>query len=492
MDDNNAIKEYVDSLDFKGLQACQQFLTHALSKLVSIPPNPNDYVDYIADFIDETDRDLLLAELESLNFKLKTQSEKVQNEFISSSSEPYGWNSSKGEVVINPHALVHFPTVKRIIGKIFSKLGYSMNSALVSCYANGCVNCRLHEDGEDTMDQSQAICVLSLGTVRKVEFVGNDKTHKYKADLTIEPEDCSLYIMKPGCQSLFKHRVRRDKSIHDHRISISFRCFVPSSSGSAPVPPVSPNTLPLHVSTPAKATSVPRAISQDTSVGYSPFPTLCSMASASGQSSKLHQSEKVCLLFGSSITTRVNGQRMSRGSRLTINLSENGANIYDVNRSACDFHADNPLLVQRVDKVIVNIGTNDVKWFNGRAYSVSRKCRAPLCNLIRDLKFMFPLAKIVFVSMLPIKAFYNYTAFTVNSFNRLLINVCKELGCLFFDCFRDFLAPDCRDYNSNLFRDKWHLNDHGLRLFCRALKYVIFDQSFNPFVGVSWHNAFYN
>ncbi len=488
MNDNNAFEQYVNSLDLNGLQACQQFLTHVLSKFATISPNPNDYVDYKADFIDKTDKNLISAELESLNFKLKSHSDKVQNEFISSSSEPYVWNSKKGNVVNTPHALENFPTINRIMGKINSELGCSMNSVLVRCYSRGTVSCRLHEDNENTIDPSQPICVLSLGAVRKVEFVGNDKTHKYKADLANDPEDCSLYVMKSGCQSLFKHRVRRDKTIHDHRISISFRCFVPSGCASAPAPPAALNTQPLHVSTPAKLTSAP--INQDTSVGSSTFPTLHSMAS--GQSSQLHQSEKVCLLFGSSITKRVDGQRMSRGSRVTINLSENGANIFDVNRTACDFHADNPLLVQRVDKVIVNIGTNDVKWFNGRAYSVSRKCRAPLCNLIRDLKFMFPLAKIVFVCMLPIKAFYNYTAFTVNSFNRLLIDVCKELGCLFFDCFRDFLAPDCRDYNSSLFRDKWHLNDHGLRLFCRALKYVIFDQSFCPFVGVSWHNAFYN
>ena len=101
------------------------------------------------------------------------------------------------------------------------------------------------------------------------------------------------------------------------------------------------------------------------------------------------------------------------------------------------------------------------------------------------------MATIVFVPMLPIRAFYNYTAGTVNDFNRLLFNICREFGCIFYDCFRDFLAPDLRDYNSNLFRDKWHLNDFGLRLFCRALKYLIFGHVMSSHVGTSWHYPFY-
>ena len=184
-------------------------------------------------------------------------------------------------------------------------------------------------------------------------------------------------------------------------------------------------------------------------------------------------SEKVCLLFGSSITKNVDGHRMSRGARVTFNLSESGARISDICRIANSFFADNQALVNRVDKIVINIGTNDVKWLNGRRFSVSRKFRAPLCNLVRDLRSMFSMATIVFVPMLPIRAFYNYTAGTVNDFNRLLFNICREFGCIFYDCFRDFLAPDLRDYNSNLFRDKWHLNDFGLRLFCRALKFFI-------------------
>ncbi len=145
---------------------------------------------------------------------------------------------------------------------------------------------------------------------------------------------------------------------------------------------------------------------------------------------------------------------------------------------ASDFFADNQSIINRVDRIMINIGTNDIKWLNGRRHSVGKKFRVPLCNLVRDLKFMFPVATIVFISVLPIRAFYNYTAKTVNAFNRLLFEVSRDLGCIFFDCFY---------YNSNLFRDKWHLNDSGLRLLCRALKYVVYGNLFSSFARTSWH-----
>ncbi len=155
------------------------------------------------------------------------------------------------------------------------------------------------------------------------------------------------------------------------------------------------------------------------------------------------------------------------------------------------YSADHPGIANQVDKIVLNIGTNDIKWFNGVRFSVFRKFRASLCNLVRDLRFRFPLAIITFMSMLPIKALYNYTAKTVNDFNMLLRDICRTFGCIFFDCFRDFLAPDMRDIDRTLFRDKWHPNDTGLRLLCRAIKCVIFGQPISPHMGTFWHRPYY-
>ncbi len=495
------IATFVNSLDIGGLQNLQNLINQVISsKLPATPPSStildvNNYVEYHDGFLDPTDKSLILAEIDDLNFNLKRQSDSVQNRFISPFSESYNWKSRKGQVVNKPLQLDKFPTIKRVMDMVNKKVGCSTNSVLVTCYSSGDVNCRLHEDDEKTLDASQPICVLSLGVERKVEFVANSKFYKYSADLALEPKDGSLYIMISGCQSKFKHRVRKDHSIKEHRFSLSFRCFVPgpvappsiaTSSATSSGKPVPLNNIPT---TPTHGIPSSTPNFDSTRNGFSAFHEHNTMSSS--YSSQQNRSDKVCLLFGSSITKHVDGDRMSRASRVTINLSESGARIPDVNKAANLFFADNQALVNNVDKIIINIGTNDVKWLNGRRFSVSRKFRVPLCNLIRDLRFMFPMATITFVPMLPIRALYNYTAGTVNDFNRLLLNLCREFGCIFYDCFGDFLAHDLRDYNSELFRDKWHLNESGLRLLCRALKNLIFGHVMSSHVRTSWHYPFY-
>ncbi len=396
------IATFVNSLDIAGLQDLQNLIKQVISSKLPAPsppmiPNVHDFVEYHEDFLNHTDKSLLLAEIDDLNFNLKRKSDLVQNRFISPYVDSYSWKSGKGLVVNKPHQLDKFPTIKRVMNMVNDKLGCSTNSVLVTCYSSGNVNCRLHEDDEKTLDASQPICVLSLGVERKVEFVANSKAYKYSADLTLEPKDSSLYIMKPGCQSNFKHRVRKDHLIKEHRYSLSFRCFVPGPVTTNPASTSAPVTHNNVQQTPTKVPPSSTPKFNSSGVGYSPFTEHLNTMSSSNISQQ--NSERVCLLFGSSITKYVDGNRMSRGSRVTINLSESGARIPDVNRVAKSFFVDNRALVSKVDKIIINIGTNDVKWLNGRRFSVSRKCRVPLCNLIRDLRFMFPLATITFVPM---------------------------------------------------------------------------------------------
>ena len=265
---------------------------------------------------------------------MKSKSDKIQNKFISTLSEPYSWPSKNGPVINNPLDMNKFPCIKSIMGKVNEKLGCNMNSVLVSCYSHGAVNARLHQDDEDSLDPSQPICVLSTRATRKVEWLAVDKTSKHKADYTLEPADSSLYVMKAGCQEDFLHRV----------------------------------------------------------------------------------------------LTYLGKNMLSRKSKTVINLSESGAFIHDLVKIAIEFYAENPCIVHRVDRIVINIGTNEMKWLNGKQVSVFKKFRNPLCNLVRDLKFLYPNAFIVFTSVLPIRALYNYTAFTVNTFNRSLFEACNELG----------------------------------------------------------------
>ena len=455
----------------------------------------HDTIELHENFIDTTERDILMSELLSLGFtmKTKTKSDKVQNKFISSLPEPYSWPSKKGPVINHPLDMNSFSFIKSIMNQINQKFGCKMNSVLVSCYASGIVNTGLHKDDEKSLDPNQPICVLSLGAIRQVEWVAVDKPSKYAADLIINPPDSSLYIMKAGCQEDFLHRVRRDKRVKSWRISLSFRCSVPeenaavaeheavdstSSSGAPRTPPAKVQTRAAPSASTPNLANAPQ--------GFSPFPD----HSYSGSFNS--QNERVCLILGSSITKNVSGELLSRKSRTVINLSESGANIYDLTKVVNEFYSENPCVVHKVDKIVINIGTNDIKWLNGRKVSVFKKFRVPFSNFIKDLKFLFPNALIIFTTVLPIRALYDYTAMTVNHFNLLLYQVCNEFGCIFYDCFLDFLARDQRDYNSSLFRDKWHLNDNGLRLLCRSIKDCIYGKLFNSCAKSRSSFSFYN
>ena len=161
------IATFVNSLDISGLQNLQNLIKQVIdSKLPSpsppIVPNVNDYVEYHDNFLNATDNSLLLAEIADLKFNLKSKSDSVQNRFISSYNDSYNWKSGKGQVVNKPHQLDKFPTIKRVMNLVNSKVGCSTNSVLMTCYASGNVNCRLLEDNGDTLDALQHICVLSL------------------------------------------------------------------------------------------------------------------------------------------------------------------------------------------------------------------------------------------------------------------------------------------------------------------------------------------
>ena len=164
--------------------------------------------------------------------------------------------------------------------------------------------------------------------------------------------------------------------------------------------------------------------------------------------------------------------------------------IYDISQMAKDFYYENPLSVNKVEKIIVSVGTNEVKYFNSHKYDIHKRFRSPIINLVKSLKQMYPNAQIIFQTVLPIQIKYVYTAESVHTFNTLLLNVCEQFGCIYFDCFSQFLDVEGWDYNRNLYRDNIHLNDNGLKLLCRALKFVIHRNIFNPHPRISYYHNY--
>ncbi len=72
--------------------------------------------------------------------------------------------------------------------------------------------------------------------------------------------------------------------------------------------------------------------------------------------------ERINVIFGTSITERVNGDIMSRGSTRVINLSESGNKIGDIIDSVRNFSIENPGISANVKKIIFCIGINDIRF----------------------------------------------------------------------------------------------------------------------------------
>lgn len=490
----------------------------------------DDFVDYRPNFLNPTERELVMAECEGLHFKSKTSSDAVQNRFLSFGKESYTWNSSSGPVVNDPLDLNSFTSIKNILSKINSDLKCSLNSALVSFYKSGDVSARLHSDDETTLDSSQPIVVVSIGTVRRVEFVDNRQESFRRNALTLDPEDCSVYIMKPGCQERFRHRVRMERKIKNSRISISFRAFrsastqeatpsrssvitatspdsnisfvTPDSKHEQSFSPISPTEaensdtrLGKDIARSADSPYIP--VSKDNSAGYSPFNNVqgfdssWNSTSAQTKAEGVGVKEKLCLILGTSITQPVEGHKMSKKGRTVVNLSSSGAYIEHIKKMAHDFHYENPHSIHKVDKLIVSVGTNEIKWYNCHNKNLRHEFKPKLIDLILDLKQLFPAAHITFQTVLPIRIVYNYTVDSVHGFNNLLLEVCSQFGCTFYDCFSRFLDREGANPNRLLYRDNWHLSNIGLKVLCRALKFLIHGNIFNPIPRYSLYPRFY-
>ena len=531
--------DFIQNLDFSDLKLFQSAIENVIShKLRSSGHNSSvdvavdehvladamDYVDFEDQFINSCERELLSAEIDHLNFDRKSRAPNflLQNKFISNFNEPYVWSSRNGPVVNNPLHMNNHPVIRGLMDKINLKYGYNLNSVVVSYYKNGSAKIGYHDDGEDTIDSSQPICVLSLGATRRVEFCRKGVDARSSPAHIVDPPDSSLYTMKAGCQERFMHRVRMNKSIKGERVSLSFRCFTPRPNvkpdqGTPPTLSSSPcvtlsasdssvfktpnsscppsQVSPIHSKANEPSVPAPEVQvggSDNTVAGFVPWDrdsTLYTKSSGQNGSKIASSNERLCLLFSTSITRDVMGERMSRGSRTVINISYSGANLKDVTEEVESFHKDNPRSSNNVDKIIFLVGTNEIKWFNCRKYNVSKCFRAPLINLIKTTKALFPQAQLIFHCVLPIRVVYNHTARSVLLFNMLLLDVCREHGCIFFDsCFKEFLGytydpfMGCYflNYNTSLYRDNFHLNGDGLKILCRALKFAVYRNLFNP------------
>ena len=179
------------------------------------------------------------------------------------------------------------------------------------------------------MNSSQPICVLTIGAKRKIEFVDKQQPNYRAAVKSLEPDHGSLYIMKSGCQSKFLHRVIKDKKVKQGRYCLSFRCLIdpeagadtettPTGATASKTPLVSTPIL-TNRSNVAAAKNLHHAFQYTPTDGYSPYIGIDTLSTSKLYDGSIAK-EKICLLFGTSITAGIDGARLSRKNRTVVNI----------------------------------------------------------------------------------------------------------------------------------------------------------------------------
>ena len=193
------------------------------------PVNYEHLISYSNNFIeDDLYLKQLLDELESLNL-YSLQSARPSTMSLSLKNNNYDPRSRN----LASQDLNKYPALFKLRELVnqHSDVGKELDCCSVVCLSNDKQSVRLHADNESSIDQSHPIATVSLGVTRKVEFVPFGSSYDCTA-VTVQAEHNSLYVMKPGTQSILQHRVVRGNSKEldtPTRYSISFRKHIPDT-----------------------------------------------------------------------------------------------------------------------------------------------------------------------------------------------------------------------------------------------------------------------
>lgn len=407
------------------------------------------YVNHVKNFLPSDHLDeLVTAEVEDMGL-LKKTSNKPQSQWLSSDMRSYCF-SDKPQLKQDARDINEFPVVRRLMDLVNndSRTTKDANSALVIVYNNNRAGIDFHDDGESLIDSNSSISTLTFGSSRMVDFCDHALRPRVPQH-SVECENHDLMIMMPGCQQKLVHRVRQGTSADNNnvRVVISFRKL--SANQDPEVSFDSPKVLPSST-TPTKVLSP----------------------------------DRVTIIAGDSFSVGLDEVKLGRrGRRKVVNLSKGGASIKEVSLQLDQFFLTSSQVTCSVDKVMVCVGTNDIR--HCRENGV-RHLKQPLVSLVEQIKESFPDASVWFQCLVPLPLQHQYSVRNVEQFNKMLFEVCSFMKVYFLDIFKQFLVYNphrrCSYRNEYLFVDRRniHLNRVGLSLLARAYIRCIHNDCFNP------------
>ena len=437
-----------------------------------------NFVDFIPNFLDPREDEVLmqgvLAELESMKL-VSTRASKVKTFWLNSINESYVYGG-KDHIANN---LVEFKCIQQLMNKINALPNCTgvMDSCLVTCFSTAKKSLSKHSDNEPIIDQDSSICTVSIGATRNVDFISKSNQDD---EFSYTAANGTLYIMKPGCQQVLKHRVPQGEHIvkgNNVRYSLSFRKI---SNGSPSL--YSPPPVPEHHS-PVKDKI--KVFEDNIKPKISPTPSTMSsdMLDKSPKKKFVNHSflGEATLIAGDSFTARLNPALLGKGRKNVINISNGGFTINQVENSIDQFYLNNN---QEIDQVFVSVGTNDIR--NCKINGVMH-LRKPLTDLVNKIRLLFPIAKIFLQSLLPLPITQfneHYVIRNVSEYNLLIEQVCRKAHAYILDVFWEFVDPlsGHRDlyYFPNDIRD-CHPNARGVGVLARFYIERIHSKNFDPY-----------
>ena len=410
----------------------------------------------------------LSEELHSL--KLGSNSKKVKTQWLSPSTEPYIY----GDAFHHSKSITNYTSICKLMSIVNqnSDTTGNMDCCLVSCFSTANASLSLHADDEDTIDTKSSICTFSIGAPRTLEFCPKFWKPKKPCPPPIlgsfPVTHGGLTVMKPGCQSVLKHRIikgthQRGKS--NLRVSLSFRKLATNLTTQH-----SPDKVSIVIP------------------GTSEMSTHCSL-SHSNSSQSVHtqafkqRKPKVTLLAGDSFLDRLDPARLGKNKKRVISIAKGGNKISQVQNSIENFASEHEDLV--VEKLFLNFGTNDIR----HCRSGVNHLKSHVISVIKKAKELFPTSKIFVQSLIPLPPNGNPAACrNVTQMNSIIYDVCSRYHVLYLDVFWDFLTysgfrstelfPTKKNIITGLY--DIHPNSRGMGVLAKNYIFLIHSRRFNP------------
>ena len=399
------------------------------------------YVELIRDLVfNDSLANSVVQEARSLCPNPLIPSNKVKYTWLSTENIPYVFSR-----VYHPAIdITQYGNIATLMKTLDSRTGnFGLDSCLIAYYENGGVSLSPHADDEVEIDQNAPIVILSFGAPRVMRF-SNKSTREHMGSM--ELSDCSIVVMKPGCQQELVHSVvSNTNGSEGSRISLSFRKVIKPDLINATPAIQLPSAPPFPVSSPGS--TVPHASTPFRPVPFNKAPRLLHNGyqepityTTDSQSNNI-TSEPKCessprhLVIGDSLVRRIELAN-------SITICKGGAKPKDIIKHIRQ-HGIKLISYEQyqfIETVTICCGTNSI----GNPRINMESIKSDYDMLLREIISLFPNARIALFNIPPRSYSSPIVVNRIFEFNNFLFHISQSCypNISFINLFREFILPN--------------------------------------------------